>query len=580
MLALQRTVLLLVALVWAAQPTAAAWFEDVSAAVGVDFTYDNGMQGEFYFAEIMGGGAALFDFNGNGKLDLYLVQGGAIGPGIGPEDRELGDRLFRNDSYRDDNGQWVVRFSDVTEASGIDARGYGMGVAVGDYSGNGYPDIYVLNFGANQLWHNNGDGTFTDVTERAGVNDSRWSVSASFADLTGNGLLDLVVVNYVDYSFENHKRCRSTTTGETAYCSPSAYEGVPDSLFINNGDGSFRDASQQSGLADAPGPGLGVVVLDLTGNDKPDIFVANDGGPNFLWVNEGDARFSENGFLAGVAVNASGGMEAGMGVDAADFNRTGLEDLFLTHMRTETNTLYVNLGDGWFEDRTNRAGLGTPSFPYTGFGTAWLDIDNNGWLDLIAVNGAVIPEPAQELAGAPFPYDQRNQIFINRGQAGPAAGFDEKTDQGGPAFDVMNVSRGAAFGDINNNGLVDVVIANINGPVQVLLNQSKARHNWLGLKLLAERDGRDQSGARAWLMQNGQKGLLRRSRSDGSYASANDPRVIFGLADSDDEQAVVVQWPDGQSEFFPNLAVNRYHTLIKGTGDAYPDKEGEAENDQ
>lgn len=560
------------------QPSTAGWFEDVASDAGVDFNYENGMTGEFYFPEIMGGGAALFDFNGNGKLDLFLVQGGAIGPEIGPGERKLRDRLFRNDSYRDEQGDWVVRFTDVTRASGIDSRGYGMGVAVGDYTGNGYPDIYVLNFGDNQLWRNNGDGTFTDTTEQAGVNDSRWSVSGSFADLNGNGHLDLIVVNYVDYRFDNHKRCRSSTTGETAYCSPSAYEGVSDSLFANQGDGRYIDVSEESGLAGEPGPGLGVVVLDLTGNDKPDIFVANDGGPNFLWTNEGDMRFSEDGFLAGVAVNASGGTEAGMGVDAADFNRSGLEDLFLTHMRTETNTLYVNLGDGWFEDRTVRSGLATPSFAYTGFGTAWIDIDNSGWLDLIAVNGAVIPEPALELAGEPFPYHQRNQIFVNRGMSGRGAGFVEMTDQGGPAFEALNVSRGAAFGDINNDGLIDLVVVNINGPAQVLLNRNDEDNNWLGLRLLADRNGRDQTGARVWLVQDQQPGLMRRPRSDGSYASANDPRLVFGLAGDDGVQAVVVEWPGGDREYFSDLESNRYHTLLKGSGERSPFRHNEAEH--
>ncbi|MCA1799468.1 MAG: VCBS repeat-containing protein, partial [Xanthomonadaceae bacterium] len=403
-----------VALLLATGPAFGAdWFEDLTASAGVDFRYESGMQGEFYFPEIMGGGAALFDYDQDGLLDLYLVQAGVIGPGVDPAAR-AGGRLFRNVSTRMEDGTLQVRFEDVTEAAGIDARGYGMGVAVGDYTGNGYPDLYLLNFGANQLWRNNGDGTFTDVTDEAGVKDDRWSVSGSFVDLDGNGLLDLIVVNYVDYSFENHEPCRSIGINRRDYCSPSVYDGARDSVFRNLGDGRFEDISIASGIGAVANPGLGVIAADFDGDGQVDVYVANDGKPNSLWINQSGRRFIDD-VLAGVAVNSDGVMEAGMGVDAADYNRSGVESIFVTHMRRQTNTLYRNDGDGWFTDVTTVSGLGTPSWNYTGFGTAWVDIDNNGWLDLVVANGAVVVEEGLVAAGDPFPYAQRNQLFINRG---------------------------------------------------------------------------------------------------------------------------------------------------------------------
>ena len=546
------------------------WFVDVTKASGLDFEYDNGATGHYYFPEIMGGGVALFDFNGNGLLDIYLVQGGEIGPEIEPGDRSLGDRLYRNDSYRDESGQWQIRFTDVTDKAGIDARGYGMGVAIGDISNNGHPDLYVLNFGPNQLWRNNGDGTFTDVTEAAGAGDEHWSVSASFVDLTGNGYLDLYIANYVQYGFDNHIECRQSALDMVDYCSPSNYRGAVDRLLINRGDGTFEDATDRSGIGAAHGHGLGVIAADLTGAGRPQIFVANDGSPNFLWIDDGETAYSDEAFLAGVAVNAGGSSEAGMGVDAADFNRTGFEDIFITHMRTETNTLYVNIGNGWFEDRTARHGLGVPSLSATGFGTAWLDIDNDGWLDLVAVNGAVMAERHLVAEDDPFPYHQRNQIFANRPDDDVGRRFIEATDRGGEAFKASLVSRGAAFGDLNNNGRTDIVIANINGPARILINAVENDHHWLGLRLLDAAGKRDQTGARVELLaldgDDDSAPVIRRARSDGSYASANDPRVLFGLGEPSAARTVRVTWPDQSVEEFSDLAVNQYHSLRAGSG--------------
>ncbi len=550
-------------------PAQADWFADVTESAGVDFTYHNGMSGEYYFPEIMGAGVAVLDYNGNGLLDIYLVQGGALGPDVGPAERERGDRLYRNESYRDDDGEWVLKFVDATDEAGIDARGYGMGVAVGDYTGNGYPDLYVLNFGPNELWRNNGDGSFSDATEAAGVGEARWSVSASFADLDGDGHLDLVVANYVDFDFDSHQECRSSATGQRDYCSPSAYSGITDTLYLNNGDGSFTDATDSTGLAGVARHGLGVITADFNGDGRLEIYVANDGSANSHWLRDDEGNWIDDAYLAGNAVNVDGAMEAGMGVDAADYNHSGAEDIFITHMRRETNTLYRNDGQGWFRDATAAAGLGSPSLPYTGFGTAWLDIDNDGWLDLVVANGAVVVEENLVAAGDEFPYHQINQLFVNR--AGER--FEEATARGGAAFEASHVTRGLAVGDLVGNGRVDVVLANINGPARVLENRAGRHHHWLGLRLTDAEKRRDLTQSVVWRVDGDGREIRRRSRSDGSYASANDPRVVFGLADDDSAQSVRVRWPDGTMERFDGLDADRYHTLAQGSGESEQGKD-------
>jgi hypothetical protein len=542
-------------------PARAEIWTEVSERSGVVFQYANGMTGEFWFPEIMGAGAAVLDYDRDGRMDLYLVQGGALSP---DPNRDYGsDRLFRNVSQPDESGRLVLRFEDVTERAGIEARGYGMGVAAGDLTGNGYPDLYVLNYGPNQLWQNNGDGTFTDITDPAGVAGDRWSVSASIADLDGNGLAELMVINYVDFTLDNHRVCRSAMTSQQDYCSPSAYDGVPDRLYRNLGNGRFEDVSEASGIAGQARHGLGVVASDLNNDGRVDLYVANDGVPNALWLNRGELRFEDDAFLAGVAVNAGGKSEAGMGVDSADFDESGAEDLFITHMRMETNTIYTNDGSGWFTDTTSRLGLGTPSLGYTGFGTAWLDADNDGWLDLVVANGAVVLEESLVAAGDPFPYHQGNQLFLNQG----GQRFIDATGQAGAALSLSEVSRGLAVGDLNNDGRDDLVVANINAPARVLLNVASPDAHWLGLELV-DGEGRVQTQAVAWLLdENEERQRRRRSRTDGSYASALDHRVRFGLADDDRTRSIEVIWPDGQAEAFEALAVDRYHRIERGTGD-------------
>ena len=547
-----------------AEPTLAdePWFVDVAETSGIDFQYDNGMSGEYFFVEIMGAGVGLLDFDNDGLLDIYLVQGGALAPGISPDDRVKKDRLYRNISYQED-GQWVMKFEDVTEPSGIDARGYGMGVATGDYNNDGYVDIYVLNFGANQLWRNNGDGTFSDVTEVTGVGDPRWSVSASFVDLNQNGHLDLMVANYVDYALETHQACRSATTSQIDYCSPSAYTGIADRLYQNMGDGQFKDISESSGIAEVARHGLGVIASDFSGDGNIELYVANDGSPNSHWVYQGEGVWLDDAFMAGNAVNGGGVMEAGMGVDAGDFNHSGSEDIFITHMRAETNTLYQNQGNGWFMDATSQTRLGVPSLSATGFGTAWFDMDNDGWLDLVVANGAVVIEDALAAAGDPYPYHQPNQLFANQGDGT----FTEVSRAAGEAFKASYISRGLAVGDLNNDGRPDVVVANINGPTEVLVNQMETNHQWLGLDLYDRNNERAMTQAVVWLLDDeDQKIYRRRSRTDGSYASAQDPRILFGLGDQQGPVSIEIHWPDGSKERHSALETNQYHRITQGSG--------------
>ncbi len=552
-----------------ASPAAAgAIFVDRAAEWGLDFVHFNGMTGKYYFPEMTGQGLGLLDYDGDGDLDVYLVQGAMLGPGetladalvppVGPVPPT--DRLYRNDPVETADGRWVPHFVDVTAESGLDARGYGMGVAVGDYDGDGWVDLYVTNYGSNQLWHNRGDGTFADATARAGVDDPRWSVSAAFLDYDGDGLLDLYVGNYVAFDVAKNPRC-FTESSRRDYCGPADFHGMPDRLFHNRGNGTFEDVSQTSGIARAPGPALGVVADDFDGDGKVDLYVTNDGKPNFLWINQGDGTFRDDGLLAGVALNREGAAEASMGVDAGDFDGDGDPDLFMTHLMGETNTLYVNDGSGLFEDRTLESGLGAPSFPYTSFGTSWIDYDNDGWLDLLVLNGAVRVLEPEARAGDPYPLKQPNQLFHDLG----GKRFEDVTAQAGPVFALAEVSRGAAFGDIDRDGDLDVVQANNNGPVRLLVNQVGQERSWVAFDLVNGR-GAPALGSRVEVERPGAPGIWRRVRVDGSYASANGPGIVVGLGDNGRISAARVLWADGRVERFEGIEAGRRWRLEEPAG--------------
>ncbi len=552
-------------------PEESAWFVDVARQAGIHFLHFNGMSGEFYFPEIKGAGVGLFDFDNDGDLDVYLAQGRMLGPGKTIRDATfpppeeilpLKDRLFRNDLTRGADGRPILKFVDVTEASGIVEDEFGLGVAAGDYDNDGWVDLYVTSFTSNRLWRNNGDGTFSDVTRTAGVEDGRYSTSAAFLDYDRDGWLDLYVVNYINFSYETHRPCY-LPQGNIDYCGPQSYDAVPDSLFRNRGDGAFEDVSERARIVTAYGSGLGVVTADFDQDGWLDIYVANDNRPNFLWFNNGDGTFREGAMFGGCALSADGVPEASMGVDAGDFDNDGDEDLFMTHLMRQTNTLYINEGKGLFLDRTLVSGLGAPSQSATAFGTAWLDYDNDGWLDLFTANGAVSSIESLARAGDPFPYDEKNQLFRNLG----AGLFSEVTDQAGADFQIAEVSRGAAFGDIDNDGDVDILVTNSTGPTRLLLNRIGARHHWLGVRLISP-EGRDMEGAWAMLRQADAPPLWRRARAAASFCSTNDPRILFGLGQSRQSATLEVTWPDNTRERWGNLEVDQYVTLIKGRGEA------------
>ncbi len=536
-------------------------FTERAEAAGLRFVHDAGVSGRFYQPEIMGPGVALVDHDNDGDLDVYLVQGGFLGPASERPAENPTGRLFRNDLEAGEAGARRLRFTDVTEASGIVTRGYGMGVAAGDIDNDGWIDLYITGFRGNQMFRNDGDGTFTDVSRSSGTDaPDTWGVSAAFVDVDRDGWLDLFVGNYLAYSFAAHVDC-TNAAGVPDYCRPEAYRPQPNRFYRNRGDGRFADATVTAGFAREFGPALGVSTADFNGDGWLDIFVANDQQENQLWINQRDGTFTNTALVAGVAVGASGELKADMGVDAGDFDNDGDEDLFVTELTAQGSTLYVNDGSGVFEEQSASRGLRQPSLPYTGFGAAWLDYDNDGWLDILSVNGLVNQRPdTPATQEAPFPLEQRNQLFRNAGGR-----FEDVTGRAGAAFDLVEVSRGAAFGDIDNDGDTDVVIANGNGPARLLINNGGGSNHWLGLRLL-HTEGRDAIGAHVIVERSSGPALRRRARSDGSYASANDPRVLAGLGASDEAPSVRVFWPSGRVEEWDAVQVDMYTTLAEGTG--------------
>lgn len=545
------------------------WFVDRAQSTSLDFVHFNGRSGNFYQPEIMAPGVGLFDYDNDGDLDVYLVQGHMLGTGkvlsqalLAPRGPlPLRGRLYRSDLRVEADGTRTLRFTDVTDRSGIDARGYGMGVAAGDFTNDGCVDLYLTNFGPNQLFRNNCDGTFTDVSRDSGTADQGWSVSAAFLDFDRDGWLDLYVGHYLIYSIDRHITCFAESKLPD-YCPPERYRPEPDRLYRNRRNGNFANVSAGAGLERAFGPALGVATADFNGDCWIDIFVANDQQENQLWINQRDGTFKDLALLSGTALSGSGTLNANMGVDAGDFDNDGDEDLFITELSGQGSTLYVNDGTGLFEERSAQAGIRLATLPYTGFGAGWFDYDNDGWLDILAVNGLVTQNLDALGPDNPFPLQQPNLLLRNLG----TRVFEDVTDRAGAVFKLSEVSRGAAFGDIDNDGDVDVVVANAAGPVRLLMNQVGNQQHWLGLRLVGADGLRDMLGARVAIIRPDGRTLWRRARSDGSYASTNDPRVVVGLGASAAVSRIRVIWPSGRVEEWTDVRVGRYTTLREGTG--------------
>ena len=535
-------------------------FLEAAVEAGLKFVHVNGANGQYYMAEQMGAGVALFDYDNDGDLDVFLVQGDRFDTPSGNEGPPAPtSRLFRNDMTRKASGGSRLHFTDVTGQSGIQLRAQGMGVATGDYDGDGNIDLFITTFGPDTLYRNNGDGTFSDMTRSAGVSDDLWSTSAAFVDYDRDGYLDLFVANYVDFTVAGNKPCYDSV-GARDYCSPRVYRPVPDRLYRNLGNGKFANVTEAAGISKADGAGLGVVAGDFNGDGWPDVYVANDATPNQLWINRRDGTFVNEGMISGSAVNVAGNPEGSMGIASGDYDQDGDEDLFITNIIGETFVLYENDGRAAFEDVRTRSGLARLTAAFTGFGTDWFDYDNDGWLDLFVTNGAVNIVEAQR--GQPMPFRMRNQLFRNTG----AKRFEETSAAAGPAFARAEVGRGAAFGDIDEDGDIDVVVTNNNGPVWLLLNQAGPGNKSLFVRLVQPGPNRFAVGAWVGVERAAGKTLWRRVKSDGSYLSASDYTLHFGLGATSKVDAVVVQWPDGQRERFPGTGIGPRVTLRRGAG--------------
>jgi hypothetical protein len=529
----------------AAAVSAPPWFEERARRAGLEFVCESGHHDRLLFPEIMPGGAALLDMDNDGDLDVYLVQAGSL--------TESGTPRSRNQLFRNDGGETFV---DVTEGSGADDRGYGMGATAGDYDNDGDVDLYVNNFEANALLRNDGNGKFSDVTEESGTGNASWSVSSAFLDYDKDGDLDLYVANYVGWTPGGEIDCYNSF-GALDYCLPTNYKTpAMDALLRNEGDGTFSDVTKQAGLNAKFGNGLGVAVGDFDDNGWLDVFVANDTNMDQLWLNQGDGTFIDEALLRGCALDQHGAVKAGMGVATADLDDNGKLDLLVVNITTESDSFFRNEG-GYFADRTALAGLGTESLAFTRFGTGLIDFDNDGYLDLYQACG-MVQLSAEPPAGDPFA--ESNLLY----KGGPDGRFDEVSPQAGVAEDLAFTSRGAAFGDLNNDGGIDIVVVNRDAPTHLMHNVVRDRGNWITFDV-REEHGRHALGASVTL-NIGTRRVRRDVAPAFSYGVGNDPRVHFGLGEHDRAVDVQVRWVDGGVESFGDFETGGIVVLERGTG--------------
>jgi hypothetical protein len=526
-------------------------FEEILAGrSGIRWVHSNGKSPEKYLPETTGAGCAFFDYDNDGWMDIYLVNSGKCD--FFTPDPPLRNALYKNN--RDGT------FTDVTEKAGVAAGGFGQGVAVGDYDGDGFPDLYVTQYGRSILYHNNGDGTFTDVTDKAGVAAPGWASSAVWFDYDNDGRLDLFVCRFVDFSKELNKPCGVHEDGQKHYCIPQIYSPMGSWLFRNNGDGTFTDVSKESGIANHLGKAWGVVATDINNDGLMDLFVTNDTVANFMFVNRGKGKFEEIGTAAGVAYSSEGRPRSGMGIDSADFNEDGWMDLFVANLDREMFAIYQNNHDETFDDMALPTGIGKATKLMSGWGLKFFDYDNDGNLDLFLANGN--PDDLINSLHGEVTYEEPLMLLRRTGK-----GFQDVSAASGPVFQRRLCSRGLAIGDFDNDGAVDVLISVNNAAPLLLRNTAAAGNHWLGVQLVGKKCNPDAVGARLTY----QAGDLKRGRmkaGGGSYLSSHDPRVVLGLEKREKLDWLEVKWPlpSGRVERFTNLPVDRYITIVEGEG--------------
>ena len=537
-------VVLLVVAVLSVRADTGIQFVDVTQEAGIHWKHTDGRSGQKYFMETLGSGAAFFDYDADGDPDLYFVNGAPL-PGY------VAQEVPTNCLYRN-NGDGT--FTDVTEESGVGDTGYGHGCAVGDYNNDGQLDLYVTNYGTNRLYRNNGDGTFTDVAEIAGVTEPRWSSSCAFADYDRDGNLDLYIVNYIVFDIDENPWCGLKEKGIRAYCEPDNFPAQSDTLFRNNGDGTFTDVTKSAGIYNTTGKGLGVVWGDYNNDGAPDIYVANDSTENFFYHNNGDGTFEEVGFMVGVALSEDGAAENGMGTAFGDWNNDGWLDLTVTNYAQQTNTLYHNDADGFFTDATATTKTAQLTYPYLGWATAFIDYDNDGYQDLFVANGH-LHENLAEL-GQQGTYGQRNLLFRNNYNNT----FTEVSETLGPGMKLEDVSRGATFADYDSDGDIDIVVTNSNTAPHLLRNDGGNQKNYLQIRLIATQGTTDAIGARVKIT-TGELTQTREVRSGDGYLSQRDLTLHFGVADYAQIDSIEIQWQSGAKQLIKSVPANQVLSL-------------------